>query len=327
MIGEGHKTTTGTPQRAISASWYRALTLTERVALWRADGKLKVTYDRLDSDLAARKLRWWKELPPFQNEAQFVARLAIDDLSEEDLLYLLAEPIEVMQQRVAGDLIWLDKLMQAFTLNDKDMPCPLPSLQEEEGVDLLVGAIRPLLRSAWKRVYVEMQIFLQRQKHPPFDPQTVMTLLFRQLPGQLLLKVSKVLALELNVMRLQGRLQGPTPEARFAFFVDWCSQPQVMLSILSRYPVLARQLMAQMDQWRETSLEFLRRLCADWKEIRTLFSPRKILVSWLRCYVEPGTHIEGAEVFSSCALALACGWFISRALCRSISISRNYYNG
>ncbi|GCE08700.1 type 2 lanthipeptide synthetase LanM family protein [Dictyobacter aurantiacus] len=273
MIGEGHKTTVGIPQQAIPASWYRALTLPERIALWRADNEKRVSLDQRNTDLAASKLRWWKELPAFQQEGQFAQRLAIDGLVEEDLLYLLAEPIEAVRQRFAGDLTWLDKLQQAFSMDDKDMPCPLPPMRQEEGIDLLARAIRPLLRSAWKRVYVEMQILLQRQQNPPFDPLVVMTQLFQCLPGQLFLKVSKVLALELNVMRLEGRLRGETPEERFAFFADWCSQPQVMLSILGRYPVLARQLMTHLDQWRETSLEFLQRLCADWREICTLFSP------------------------------------------------------
>ncbi|GHO83568.1 type 2 lanthipeptide synthetase LanM family protein [Dictyobacter formicarum] len=273
MIGEGHKTTVGIPRQVIPASWYRALTLPERIALWQTDDKKRVASDHLNTDLAASKLRWWQELPAFQQGSQFAQRLAIDGLSEEDLLYLLAEPIEAVQQRFSGDLIWLDKLMQAFSMDDKDMPCPLPPMRREEGIDLLVHAVRPLLRSAWKRVYVEVQILLQRQQNPPFEPLVVMTQLFQHLPGQLLLKVSKVLALELNVMRLEGRLRGETPEERFAFFADWCSQPQVMLSILTRYPVLARQLMAHLDQWRETSLEFLQRLCADWKEIRALFSP------------------------------------------------------
>ncbi|GCE30666.1 lanthionine synthetase [Dictyobacter alpinus] len=273
MIDEGHKTTLDRAQKEIPASWYRALTLNERWALWCADGKKKVAPDRLHADLAARKLSWWKDLPPFNQGNHFSERLAIDELTEEDLFYLLAEPIEAMRQRVSGDLIWLDKLMQSFTLEEKDMPCPLPDLHDDEGIDLLLRVIRPLLRNAWKRVHVEVQILLQRQKQPPFDPQTIMRLLFMRLPGQLLVKVSKVLALELNIMRVEGRLQGETPEERFAFFVEWCRQPQEMLAILAKYPVLARQLIAQIDQWRETSLEFLQRLCADWKEIRALFSP------------------------------------------------------
>lgn len=272
MIDEGHKTACNRTQKEISASWYSALTLTERWTLWRADGKKKIAADRLNEDLATRKLGWWKELPPFNQGEHFSERLVMDELTEDDLFYLLSEPIEAMRQRVSGDLIWLDKLMQAFALQEKDMPCPLPDMSNAEGVDLLLRVIRPLLRNAWKRVYVEVQILLQRQKQPPFDPQTVMRLLFMQLPGQLLFKVSKVLALELNVMRVEGLLHGETPEERFAFFVEWCSQPQVMLAILARYPVLARQIMAHMDQWRETSLEFLQRLCADWKEIRALFS-------------------------------------------------------
>ena len=273
MISEEHKMIYNTSRREISASWYRALTLTERIALWHAAGKPKLAPDRLNMELAKQKLRWWKELSPFQQAASFARRLAVDDLTEEELLYLLAEPIEAMQERVVGDMVWLDKLLQAFTMSDKDMPCPLPALPDLQGLEVFAATIRPLLRHAWKRMYVEMQILLQRRTNPPFDPDTVKEQLFMLLPGQLLRKVSKVLTLELNVMRVEGRLQGETSEARFAYFVDWCSQPASMLSILEKYPVLARQLMALMDQWREMSLELLQRLCMDWKEIRALLSP------------------------------------------------------
>jgi type 2 lantibiotic biosynthesis protein LanM len=273
MIGEGLKLISNTSRREISASWYRALTLTERIALWQAAGKPKLASERLDMDLARQKMSWWKELSPFEQGTAFARRLALDGLTEDELLYLLAEPIEAMQERVVGDMVWLDKLLQAFTLTDKDIPRPLPPLPVLQGLEVFAAPILPLLRHAWKRMYVEMQILLQRRKEPPFDPDTVIEQLFLLLPGQLLRKVSKVLTLELNVMRVEGRLQGETPEARFAYFVDWCCEPAAMLSILEKYPVLARQLIALMDQWRETSLELLQRLCMDWKEIRASLSP------------------------------------------------------
>ena len=282
MIGEGLKRVCHTSRREVSASWYRALTLTERIALWQAAGKPKLALNRLDMELAQQKLSWWKELSPFEQGTSFARRLAMDGLTEEELLYLLAEPIEAMQERVVGDLVWLDKLLQAFTMTDKDIPCPLPPLPPLHGLEVFVDTIRPLLRHAWKRMYVEMQILLQRRKEPPFDPDTVIEQLFLLLPGQLLSNVSKVLTLELNVMRMEGRLQGETPEARFASFVAWGRQPSSMLSVLEKYPVLGRQLIALMDQWRETSLELLQRLCIDWKEICASLSPG----------VDPGLLVE-----------------------------------
>lgn len=298
MIGEGLKLICHTSRREISASWYRALTLTERIALWQTDGKPKLASDRLDMELARQKLSWWKELSPFGQGTAFEQRLAVDGLTEDELLYLLAEPIEAMQERVVGDLVWLDKLLQAFTLTDKDIPCPLPPLPPLDGLEVFADTILPLLRHAWKRIYVEMQILLQRRKEPPFDPDTVIEQLFLLLPGQLLRKVSKVLTLELNVMRVEGQLQGETPEARFAYFVDWCRQPTAMLSILEKYPVLARQLIALMDQWRETSLELLQRLCMDWKEIRAFLAPDNDPGFLTKIYGSAGdAHRGGRSVF------------------------------
>ncbi len=50
---------------------------------------------------------------------------------------------------------------------------------------------------------------------PPFDPQTVESLLFAPLAGKLVRTLNRTMVLELHVARLQGLLEGDTPEERF----------------------------------------------------------------------------------------------------------------
>jgi hypothetical protein len=75
---------------------------------------------------------------------------------------------------------------------------------------------------------------------PPFDPTTVEALLLAHLPAQLTPMLSRTMALELNIARLQGLLVGDTPEERFHSFAQRLRDPATALALLQEYPVLAR---------------------------------------------------------------------------------------
>ena len=107
----------------------------------------------------------------------------------------------------------------------------------------------------------------------PFDPNTIETLLFVNLPKRLLSIVSRTLVLELHVARLRGQLQGDAPEQRFQSFTQRLHQRDVALRILQEYPVLARQALLCIHHWVTTSLEFLQHLCSDWQHLRSQLSP------------------------------------------------------
>src|SRR5205814_10072141 len=95
-------------------------------------------------------------------------------------------------------------------------------------------------------------------------------------------KLNKTIVLELNVARVQGRLQGETPEERFQCFLQQLGQHENMLSLLEEYAVLARQLVETLDRWVMCELELLERLCADWEQIKSVFSSAE----------DPGVLIE-----------------------------------
>src|SRR5262249_55073682 len=79
--------------------------------------------------------------------------------------------------------------------------------------------------------------------------------------------------LELHVARLQGELEGETAADRFRSFVERLREPEVALSLLEEYPVLARALAVAVDHWVEVNREFLERLAADWPAIRATLCP------------------------------------------------------
>ncbi|WP_202231813.1 type 2 lanthipeptide synthetase LanM family protein [Actinacidiphila reveromycinica] len=73
----------------------------------------------------------------------------------------------------------------------------------------------------------------------------------------------RVLVMELNVLRVTGRLEGDTPEARFASFVRHFRRPEGLAELLDEYAVLARSLVAAAERVAQVHAEFLRRLAAD----------------------------------------------------------------
>ena len=85
--------------------------------------------------------------------------------------------------------------------------------------------------------------------------------------------IERTLILELNISRLEGKLVGETPEARFASFIESLRSPEKADAILARYPVLETEALRHVKQWSATSLETLERFAADRGDIvRHLFA-------------------------------------------------------
>lgn len=256
--------------------WYRALTLTERASSPQPGGfRAQSSGDPGSTEKAQRRLQRWKEQAPFDQDSLFADRLAIDELTESDLLELLAEPIEAVQARLPTPPGWLVELQQAFTNHDADSDLSLPLQQVEELSDSIafLYPAQPLLRQGLQRLETAIQDLVSEHAELPFDPQTIVSLLFAHLAQQVLLMLSRTLLLELNVAHLQGRVQGETAEELLQRYLYLLSLPENIISLLEEYCVLARQLVTTVDHWVISSLEFLRHLCADWRTIRMVFTP------------------------------------------------------
>lgn len=89
--------------------------------------------------------------------------------------------------------------------------------------------------------------------------------------ARLTLVTSRVLVLELNIARLEGRLAGETPEARFDAFQRILAAPDGRRALMREYAVLARTLVGMVTAWEQASSELLGRLAADWPELRATF--------------------------------------------------------
>jgi type 2 lantibiotic biosynthesis protein LanM len=254
-------------------SWYRALTLPERIASLRAQTAEKAPVAVGNSEQAERRLRKWKSQPPFEQPTFFADRLALDGATEEDLCTLLSEPIEAVQARIAQPPEWLLTLMQAFASFDLPERFELLDAKQDQKLAALLHPITPLLKQGVERLLAGVEALVKQYPFLPFDKETIGPLLFSHVLDRLLPVLVKPLTLELNIARLQERLQGETPEERFHSFVQQLCEPGAMVALLELYPVLARLLVILMEQGVAYGLELLGHLCADWSEICEQLAP------------------------------------------------------
>src|SRR5262249_65570 len=69
------------------------------------------------------------------------------------------------------------------------------------------------------------------------------------------------------------QLQGDTAEERFQSFINHITQPAHGTALLQEYPVLGRLVVESLDRWVTVSVEFVQRLCEDWRAIQQTFAP------------------------------------------------------
>ncbi|MBV9791713.1 MAG: type 2 lantipeptide synthetase LanM family protein, partial [Chloroflexi bacterium] len=252
-------------------SWYHALTLDERIALLRKHAHSRAT--TINTELGTRRMQRWQAQTPFSSPSLFAQRLAQDGLDAAELLYLLSEPIAALRDRAEELPVWLLQLAEVFVAGAESLPVELPPALESQETARFLSLIEPLIGQGRAKLCAGIAALIERYPGAPFDAAAAETIMYAQLPPQLLPLISRVLVLELHVARLQGVLEGETAQARFQSFLQRLSRHDNMLPVLQEYAPLARLLVQRIDAWASVSLEFLSRLCADWPAMQALIGP------------------------------------------------------
>lgn len=243
------------PEIFDAAEWFESLTLVEREPLL-GEGSEELSPER--SERAARKVHRWRSEADLLDGGLFAERFALDGLTPDRLLRILAEPASGLQRRAVSPPEWLQRLERTFSR---------PASGNGHSLGIL-ELLRPLISEAHDHVLDR----LRQIEEAPIEPGPVTARLLETLLKRLRWASERTLALELHASRLEGKLQGDTPEERFASFIASLKQPGTALEILQRYPVLARDACRHAEQWAETSLEMIERFGADWEEIVRLFA-------------------------------------------------------
>lgn len=239
--------------------WYQALNLTERVNCLNSSNYQTLTLD-YDQELAQKKIQRWRKQFPFSIDSHWNERLKVDGISSKDLSVYLGESFQSERYRLLPHPNWFVEIEQEFVFST-----------EIEMEHTWLGAVAPLIRKAYDQLSGLVKQLTKSYSHLPFDPETITDLLLAQLPEKLLEMMMRTLILELNVARLQGILQGDTPEQRWQNFLERLTQEEVAFALFQEYPVLLRQVKICIDHLVSFSREFLQHLCQDWPSIVDTF--------------------------------------------------------
>lgn len=254
---------------AENLSWYRALSLTERLSAELPTNH--PTTAEVEDESVRYRLQSWKSQPPFNQESYFAQRLSLDHLTELQWQQLLSEPLASLQARFPQPPVWLTELCAVAAPTEfSDF---LTDQQADQPATGFLNAAAPFIEQAYARFEAGLAALLKTDAPLPFDPTTARQIFSADLAHNLLTMLSRTMVLELNVARLSGELVGATPEARFQNFIERLREPARLRALLEEYPVLARLLLEQTQRWVTVSLEFLTRLCQDWAELQQAFAP------------------------------------------------------
>lgn len=241
--------------------WYRALTLAERAA-HAGSGELPP----VDGDESARRrIAEWRDLTAFRSGPWWEQRLAGLDLSEESFERLVALPPDRLGTETPA---WMSEISDRQSPDEAALPA-LPLATELITVAGFLELVRPFVERARLRLRDDLAAIVRGAAGAPlpFTVENALQMASATLPYRILPLLSRTLVLELNVARLQELLTGATPEERFASFVERLRDRETAGAILREYPVLARQVLLDLELFREAVREIFSQLAADWPEI------------------------------------------------------------
>ena len=233
-----------------TVQFLRAATLAERLPAGPADpGASRVRVEQ------------WRAQEPFADQDMWRARLAEHGLDEAGLAAVLDEPASAPAQRLP-EPAWVADLLATL---DGDGAEDGPSIPDPEHPFLV--AVAPLLTRARARLATE----LSGIRDGRLDPAALLDQLYASLPPLIHRMMLRAAVTELHRARRAGRLCGDGPRERFASFVDWLGTSAGRRDLLTRYPVLARQIAVGVRLWEQTAATFAARLSADHDAIGETF--------------------------------------------------------
>ncbi len=193
--------------------WYRALSLTERLESRQAVSAPQTGEEAAQCELASMRMEQWNSQLAFTRGVDFAERLAADNLTEDDLLALLSESAEAIQRHTPV-MSWMERLKSLF--EDTDVPDEAEWLTRLSTQKLsLLNSVDLFLQDGLQRLGEAVSALVREYEQIPFHEERVVTLFLPALARPLIIAMNRTLVLELNVARLEDRLQGETPEERF----------------------------------------------------------------------------------------------------------------
>lgn len=252
--------------------WARGLRLDERCAAGIPDSEPAVD----DDATIVADIRWERWQASYSHLAEDALERQLGDYgcTPEGLRSLLAETPERLGRRVAKPA-WAADVERLVA----KLPALLPALPETAREGGWYRGFALVLDP-----FVQESLRLFDELSGGIDPSAMVDLdAYREevrqaVTRRLVIQASRVLVLELNVLRVIERLDGDSPQDRFWSFVRYYRRRDALAELLDEYAVLARLMITTAVQVAEAHAEFLRRFAQD----------RDVLVRQLFGGVDPG---------------------------------------
>lgn len=116
------------------------------------------------------------------------------------------------------------------------------------------------------------------------------------LSANLKLMIIRICVLEMHAARIEGFLQGSTPEQRFDYFIEQLQAPENAIALLKKYPLLKQQIEIFIEQYLTTRKEFFDRLCQNKNELIQTFLSKDKTYQLMEISTAGDRHRQGRGV-------------------------------
>lgn len=266
-----------------ATAWVRALTLDERRALAVAPADV-------GRERGAERFGRWRAEQGF-SEQFLERRLASGGFDEAHWHAALGEPEEALRARVLASgarPAWLTGL-----LADLGSAPALDATAEHPWNDAPPNArfltlVEPLLAHGAARL-------LARVESEGGVGELQLTQLLEPIRTRLLTLIERTMILEMHIAGLTGELTQEDPSERYDAFIERIDDPDVRVTTLQTYPVLARAAWSYIDQWVRNAGDLVAALSADGGALVDVFGELGAAVS-VRA-VDSDPHRDGRHVW------------------------------
>lgn len=244
--------------------------------------------------LAKRRLDAWRAQSPFDDPAILTTRLAAAGLTHEDFEAALAinELPAASEDDIAAFLDRLAALRETYPRWKSELARIAPF--RADGLESFPALVGPLLIAARDRLLAHCRAI---EREAPLLPDSVTDSAFSHLSGRVARMSQRSLLVELHAARQSGMLTGDTPEERFAHFRKLLHESEFAARLLSKYPVLARQLHLAVEQWESASFELISRYASDARMLSERFGDDGALGALTGLVLDAGDpHRDGRTV-------------------------------
>ncbi|WDE02286.1 type 2 lanthipeptide synthetase LanM family protein [Thalassomonas actiniarum] len=274
-------------------------------ALALAERKHGLSDNISSSNINTELADYWLSRQPFQeNTSLFLQRLKTDNLDLESFKFITAESSHDLGKRIPQQPQWLNDLKAAFNKDHSSVKLPSVNPPGMVSGDLLT-LIKPLMQQGVEELRSALNRLMPQEDKQGIDLVSCCDQLFEELLSRLAMICGRTLVMELQIARVEQKLQGDSSQERFNDFVARLTDNNVRSALLQDYPVMARLVVETIQRWQESALELFKRLFADWPALQQTFNQGKELGQVCKVKTAEGDSHRGGRTVA--ILEFSCG--------------------